>query len=197
MSTSPSTRISLLLRIRNPGDRIAWSQFVELYAPLIHRYGIRHGLQDADAADLAQETLRCVARSAGSFAYDPARGSFRGWLLTTTRNELRKLVARAARQPAGTGDSDVKSLLDQQPDDADEEERWRQEYRRTLFQWAARRIQPDFRTATWEAFWRTAVIGQDVEQVAKELGLTPGAVYVARSRVTARIRQEIENVEGE
>jgi RNA polymerase sigma factor (sigma-70 family) len=196
MSSSRSTRASLLLRIRDPGDRLAWSEFVRVYAPLIHAYGLRRGLQDSDAADLTQEVLRCVARSAKSFEYDPARGSFRGWLLTVTRNELRKLAGKNARQTGGTGDTDVRRLLEQQPDDADQEV-WRQEYQWRLFHWAADRVRGEFRDSTWQAFWLTAVLARDIEQVAQELELSLGAVYVARSRVAARIRQEIQAVEGD
>jgi len=197
MSTSPSTRVSLLVRIRDPQDRIAWGEFVGLYAPLIHRYGAHRGLQDADAADLAQEVLRCVARSATTFEYDPARGSFRGWLLTLTRNELRKLAGRQAGAPRGAGGSEVQLILEQHPDTSTDEEYWDREYRWSLFQWAAERVRVEFRDATWQAFWQTAVLDKDVGEVAKELAITSGAVYIARSRVTARIRQEIQGIEGE
>jgi RNA polymerase sigma-70 factor (ECF subfamily) len=196
MSSSLATRASLLLRIRDPQDRMAWDEFVNLYAPLIHAYGRRRGLQDSDAADLTQEVLCRVARSAGGFQYDPARGSFRGWLFTVTLNEVRKLAARRGREAGGTGDTDVHRFLEQQPD-AREEEDWRRDYQWNLFRWAADRVRGEFRESTWEAFWRTAVLTQDIDQVARELQLSPGAVYVARSRITSRIREEIQAVEGE
>jgi RNA polymerase sigma factor (sigma-70 family) len=186
----------LLLRIRDPQDRMAWGEFVGLYAPLIHSYGRRRGLQDSDAADLTQEVLCRVARSAGGFQYDPARGSFRGWLLTVTLNEVRKLTTRLARQTGGTGDSDVRQFLEQQPDER-EVELWQRDYQWNLFQWAAEKVRGEFREPTWQAFWRTAVLTEDVDRVADDLGLSAGAVYIARSRVTSRIREEIQAVEGE
>ena len=188
MSTPLVTRASLLLRIRDPQDRLAWGEFVALYAPLVYAYGRHRGLQDSDAADLIQEVFHRVARSVAGFEYDPARGSFRGWLLTVTRNEVRKLAARRVREAGGTGDSDVRQFLEQQPD-ARDEEAWRRDYQWNLFQWAADRVRVEFRDSTWQAFWRTAVLAEDVDQVARELNLSPGAVYVARSRVTARIRR--------
>jgi RNA polymerase sigma-70 factor (ECF subfamily) len=197
LNTSPNTQPSLLLRIRDPQDRIAWGEFVRIYAPLIHAYGMRRGLQDADAADLAQDVLRLVARAAGEFAYDPARGSFRGWLLTVTRNELRKHIERKARQTSGTGESEVRQILESHPDSAAETEQWDREHQWQLFHWAAERVRPEFRDSSWQAFWLTAVAGKDVETVAAELAISAGAVYVARSRITARIRQEIQTVEGE
>ena len=170
MSTSPATRASLLLRIRDPKDRIAWGEFVRIYAPLLHAYGMHRGLQDADAGDLAQEVLWRIMQAVPEFQYDPSRGSFRGWLFTITRNELLKMLAKRGRQPAGTGDSDMKQVLEQHPDDPQDEEHWNREYQWNLFQWAAKRVQAEFKETTWQAFWLTAVQGKEVEAVAKELG---------------------------
>jgi RNA polymerase sigma factor (sigma-70 family) len=191
--SSMQTRASLLLRIRDPRDRLAWAEFARLYAPLLHAYGLKHQLQDADAADLAQETLRNVLRAAPDFVYDPARGSFRGWLYTIARNEIRKAGARAAVR-AVTGGSAIRELLDAAPDRESDREEWDREYRLNLFQWAAERVRVEFREATWQAFWRTAVGGEGVTAVAADLGMSTGGVYVARSRVTSRIRQEIRAV---
>jgi RNA polymerase sigma-70 factor (ECF subfamily) len=191
------TRASLLLRIRDPHDGLAWSEFVRLYAPLLHAYAMKHGLQDADAADLAQDTLRNVLRAAPEFVYDPARGSFRGWLFAVARNEVRRFAHRRTRQVAGTGDSDVRAMLDEHPARECGPDEWDHEYRLNLFRWAAERVRVEFRENTWQAFWRTAVGGEDAAVVAAALSLTVGAVYIARSRVTARIRKEIETVEGD
>jgi RNA polymerase sigma factor (sigma-70 family) len=191
------TRASLLLRIRDPHDGLAWGEFVRLYAPLLHAYAMKNGLQDADAADLAQDTLRNVLRAAPEFVYDPGRGSFRGWLFAVARNEVRRFVNRRARQVVGTGDSDVRAVLDEHPDREGDPDEWDHEYRLNLFLWAAERVRVEFRENTWQAFWRTAVGGEDAAAVAAELGLTVGAVYIARSRVTARIRQEVQAVEGD
>lgn len=196
MNSSLATRASLLLRIRDPRDRMAWSEFVTLYAPLIHSYGLRRGLQDFDAADLTQDVLCRVAQSVEEFQYDPARGSFRGWLFTVTLNRVRKLAARQSRQANGTGDSEARLFLEQQPDDR-EEEIWMRDYQWNLFRWAAERVRGEFREPTWQAFWQTAVLARDIDEVARELRLSSGAVYVARSRVTSRIRDEIQSVEGE
>lgn len=191
------TRASLLLRIRDPHDGLAWGEFVRLYAPLLHAYAMKHGLQDADAADLAQDTLRNVLRAAPEFVYDPARGSFRGWLFAVARNEVRRSAHRRAKQVAGTGDSGVRAMLDEHPDRDPDPAEWDHEYRLNLFRWAAERVRVEFRENTWQAFWRTAVGGEEAGAVAAELGLTVGAVYIARSRVTARIRQEVQAVEGD
>src|SRR4051812_17853344 len=99
MREPQTTRVSLLVRIRDRGDEEAWRQFVALYAPLVYGFARRRGLQDADAADLTQAVLRSVATAAGRLEYDPRRGSFRSWLFTVTRNPLITFLQRA--EPAG------------------------------------------------------------------------------------------------
>jgi RNA polymerase sigma-70 factor (ECF subfamily) len=186
----------LLLRLRDPLDRLAWSEFVEIYGPLIYSYGRRRGLQDADASDLVQDVLRAVAASAGRFVYDPARGSFRGWLLTITRNELNDSLRRAAGRAAAEGGTTHMAVLAEQPDAA-EDDRWEREHRERLFAWAAERIKVAFQPETWDAFWQTAVENRPPKDVARGLGMSVGSIYIARSRVLARLRAVIAAVEGE
>ena len=197
MCGSPNTRPSLLVRIRDARDDQAWRQFVEIYAPLVDRYGRKHGLQPADAADLAQEVLQVVASAADRFRYDPQRGSFRGWLFTVTRNKLRRLHAQRRRQPLATGDSAVRGMIEQQPSPEPDEDIWNQEYQRRLFSWAAGQIRDSFQDSTWRAFWQTAVEDRPARSVAEELGMTVGAVYIAKSRVLARLRRVVRQLEDE
>ncbi len=197
MHESPNTRQSLLLRLRDPADDRAWAEFTDLYGPLIRRVARRGGLQDADAADLEQEVFRAVAGAIGRYDPDPARGSFRGWLLRIARNLLLNLLAARRRHPPGGGGSDAIALLESVPDPAGEDSAvYEAEYRRRTFEWAAAQVRNEFRPATWKAFWRTAVDGEESAAVAEDLGLSVGAVYVARSRVLARIRSKVEEIEG-
>src|SRR5881275_2228178 len=103
MSESPTTRPSLLVRLRDARDELAWSQFVEVYAPLVYGYARKHGLQDADAADLTQDVLQSVAGAVRRLDYDPQRGSFRGWLFTVVRNRFRNFLAARGRPGQGSG----------------------------------------------------------------------------------------------
>src|SRR5262249_36585557 len=187
---------SLLIGLRDAGDRTAWGQFVEIYGPLIFAYGRRRGLQDSDASDLVQEVLRAVASATGRLVYDPARGSFRGWLLTITRHELKRLLRRGSRPASAKGGTTHLALLAEQPDDANDV-RWDREPRVRLFSWAADRVRDRFQASTWEAFWRTAVSNEPADVVARDLGISVGAVYIARSRVLARMRELIATLEGE
>ena len=193
MTSSPHTRPSLLVRIRDAADREAWRQFVELYAPLVYRFARRRGLQDADAADLTQDVLHAVARSSERLEYDPRRGSFRGWLFTVARNKLHTFLKRRVRR----GQAVPVDRLAEEPaaPGPDEAELWEQEYEQRLFDWAAEQVRGHFQDSTWSAFWQTAVEGRGCGDVAGELGLTVAAVYLARSRVMARLRQRIQELE--
>jgi RNA polymerase sigma factor (sigma-70 family) len=198
MRQSPNTRPSLLVRLSDPADGPAWEEFVEIYAPLIRRLAAHQGLQDADAEDLVQETLQAVARAIPRYDLDPARGSFRGWLFRIARNLMIDFLAGQRRHPRGSGDSDVAELLAEQPAPAGRESAlFDEEYRRRLFDWAAERVRDQVRAPTWDAFWRTAVEGQEAQAVARALGMSPGAVYVAKNRVMARLRRDIERLQGE
>ena len=195
MSDSQATRPSLLMRIRDARDSQAWSQFVEIYSPLIYGFGRQHGLQDADAVDLTQEVLRIVVRTAQRFEYDAKRGSFRGWLFTIVRNELRTWLRRQQRIVVGTGDSGKQPGLAELADDAAESTLWDQDHERRLFAWAADQVQKEVQPATWHAFWRTAVEGQAGRDVAADLGMSVAAVYLAKNRVMARLKELVKELE--
>src|SRR5437762_6687766 len=97
MTDSPTTHPSLLVRLRDSRDAAAWAQFVELYAPPVYAFARKHGLQDADAADLTQDVLRSVSGAFRRRGYDAERGSFRGWLYAVVRNKLRDAFAARRR----------------------------------------------------------------------------------------------------
>jgi RNA polymerase sigma-70 factor (ECF subfamily) len=198
MGDSPATRASLLVRLRDPRDGGAWSEFVDVYAPLVYRFCCKQGLQDADAADLTQDTLRSVAGAIGRLDYDPARGSFRGWLFTIVRNRLRDFLQKRGRQDHGTGDTAMLDWLEQQPDRSDRlAGEWEREYDRQLLLIAAERIRRQFQEQTWQAFWRTAVDGESGKDVARALGLSVAAVYLAKSRVMARLKEAVGRLQAE
>jgi RNA polymerase sigma-70 factor (ECF subfamily) len=198
MAQPPATRYSLILRLRDRGDAAAWHEFVTLYEPLILRLAARKGLQDADAQDLCQEVFAAVARAIERLDPDPARGTFRGWLSRIARNLLVNFLTRHRHAPRGSGATSVQELLDAQPSaDPSATALFEAEYRRRVFRWAADQVRGEFTPSTWEAFWRTAVEGRRPKDVAAELNLSTGAVYIARSRILARLRQQIEELGDE
>ncbi len=198
MDEIPNTRPSLLVRLRKPHDEQAWVEFMEIYEPLVYQLARQRGLQDADARELAQEVFVAVTSAIERWQPDPERAKFRTWLFRIARNLIVHALVARRRHPQGTGGSDLRALMEQQPaPDSEDSSLFDQEYRRQLLAWAADRVRGQFHETTWQAFWLTSVDGQEVGQVAASLGLSAGAVYIARSRVMARLRETIEKFEGQ
>jgi RNA polymerase sigma factor (sigma-70 family) len=196
MPESPVTRASLLIRLRDARDKDAWTQFVQVYAPLIYGFGRSRGLQDADAADLMQDVLSSLTRSLGRLDYDPRRGSFRSWLYTITRNRLNTFLDRQRRVVHGTGDSGAHRRLEQEPEPTEISE-WEREYDRRVFDWAAERVRATNSEPIWQAFYQTAMEGKKPKDVAQALNMSVGSVYVAKSRILAQVREQIQRLNEE
>ncbi len=195
MAEFPSTRASLLLRLRDPQDRAAWGEFVDLYGPLVYGYARKQGLQDADAADLTQEVLGAVAAAVDRLEYDPARGAFRNWLFTVVRRKLSNWRAARNCRPQGSGDEATHRLMEQCPAPAEADAEWDAEWQERVFAWACAQVRRDVADTTWQAFWRTAIDDQPGKQVADDLGLSVAAVYRAKSRVLARLKELVQSVQ--
>jgi RNA polymerase sigma factor (sigma-70 family) len=196
MNETPATHPSLLVRLRDRNDEQAWCEFTEIYGPLAYRLAKRRGLQEADAQDLVQEVFRAVARAIDRFDTDRGRGSFRGWLSRIASNLIVNLLVAQRRHPRGSGLTDVQELMEEQADPCCEESvLFEDEYRRGLLAWAAERVRPSFSDLAWQAFWQTGVEGKSPRVVAQELGMSLGTVYQYKSRVVARIRRVIEQVD--
>jgi RNA polymerase sigma-70 factor (ECF subfamily) len=182
------TPASLLVRLRQPGDKQAWNQFVELYTPLLYRWARRDGLQDADAADLVQEVLTLLFRKLPEFSYDRRR-SFHAWLRTVTRNKWREKLRRATVLIAEGG-----SALDAAPAVDDFAANEEAEYRQHVVAQALAALKNEFPPTAWNAFHEVAVAGRPPAEVAREMGVRIGTVYAARSRVMSRLRQELDGL---
>ena len=195
MIMEPTTRPSLILRLRDRDDEAAWAEFAEVYGPLIYRLARQKGLQDADARDLCQDVFQAVAAAIERWDPNPAKGRFRAWLFRIVRNMMVNFFTAKRRCPNGSGRTSIQEMLDAQPDGNEQDESlFTEEYKRRVFQWAAERVKGEFTETTWQAFWATGVDHCPVADVAARLGVSAGAVYVARSRVLARLRQRVEQL---
>jgi RNA polymerase sigma factor (sigma-70 family) len=197
MADSETTRQSLLCRMQDGQDREAWNQFVEIYSPFVFGILRRRGLQDADAADVMQEVMRTVFRSFQKFDHNQRPGAFRRWLACIVQTRLCDYVERRKKETPGSGDTALLKLLDHQLSREDEEASVVQEYQKALFQWAVGQVRGEFHDGTWQAFWQTYVEGRASKEVADTLGLSVEAVYMARSRILARLKKKIGEVEDE
>jgi RNA polymerase sigma factor (sigma-70 family) len=181
------TQPSLLLRIRDASDAESWQTFVSVYAPLIYRSCRRRGLQDADAADVGQEVLAQVARSIREFEYEPELGRFRDWLGAVVKNKVTRFLQNEARGVRGAvSHTPVETLGGTEVDSE-----WVAEFHSHLLTTAMDRIRDRFELPTWRAFeevWRN---NRPSNEVAHELAVPIEAVYLAKSRVLKRLREEL------
>ena len=182
-----TTSVSLLERLRLSGEQQeSWQRFVQLYTPLLFHWARKLGVSAEDAADLVQEVLVLLVQKLPEFTYDPAQ-SFRGWLRRVMQNKWRdfhrlRRVPLAEESAAGLPDAD-----DHDAAAAFEEA----EYQQYVVKQALELMQAEFQPETWKACWEYMIVGKPAEAVAKELGLTVNAVYLAKSRVLSRLREEL------
>ena len=189
-SKTPSTRVSLLERLRKGADNVAWQLFVDLYTPLIYRFARRQGLQDADAQDVAQKVMARVFKAIANFFYDSQRGRFRNWLGTITVHEISRHRERARRATKGLGGDEGESIAERMPrtDEGD----WFDAFNAHVLATALERIRIQFDHATWQAFDLTWIQDIETQQAAGQLNKTAAWIYKARFRVLKRLRTEVE-----
>lgn len=187
MLLSQSTSLNLLSRLRD-GDPESWRRMNHIYRPLMRAWLRPRGLQHADIDDLTQAALAVVLRRLSEFRHNGRAGAFRTWLRGIVTNVLRDHLRAADRRPAG----DERLLADVEDPDSELHRRWDADHDRVVLSGLMELVRPEFLPAGWDAFRRTVLGGQNTALVAAELGLTPNAVRIARSRVLARLREEAE-----
>ena len=198
MTQTPTTRASLLFRLRDSQDHEAWVEFVEIYEPVIYRQLRKCGLQDADARELTQEFFIAVSRRIEHWELVKERGSFRGWLRRVTRNLIINWMKHGQRRMIAFGGPESQSLFEDITADACPESiEFDTELRRSTFQRASESVRQEQSPKAWQAFWSTAVDGKTPAIVARELGMSVGAVRVAKCRVLARLKEVVFTLENE
>ncbi|QDV44083.1 RNA polymerase sigma factor [Stieleria neptunia] len=195
-SSSGQTSLTLVGRVQ-ADDQAAWQRLVDLYGPLIFSWGCRGGLSVEDAADVMQEVFTSVAKAIRRF--DPAaRGRFRGWLWTITRNKIRDhhRTSEAKARGGDTAFGELAEYPDQLPEqwDDDASDVTRHEVR-ALYHRAMELIRTDFQPHTWQAFFLSVVEEMPTADVAERLSMSPNQVRQAKSRVLRRLRLELADHE--
>ena len=188
------TRPSLLFRAQT-GEENAWKDLTDLYRPLIIGWLSRQGVPARDREDLSQEVLLSVVKHLPRFEHTGQRGAFRSWLRTIVCSRTSDYWRAAERSHQADGGSGATAALQQIADPhSDLNRRWDEEHDRYVLDCLLDLVQEEFEPATVRAFRRLALDGASGAEVAAELGLSVAAVYVAKSRVLQRIRQEAEGL---
>jgi RNA polymerase sigma-70 factor, ECF subfamily len=188
------TRQSLLFRART-GEEEAWKDLTELYRPLIIGWLNRQGVPSVDLEDLSQDILLSVVQHLPGFEHSGHRGAFRSWLRTIVCNRTTDYWrAAGARTPASGGSGATAALQQIADPDSDLNRQWDEEHDRYVLGCLLDLVEQEFEPTTARAFRRLALDGASGAEVAGELGLSVAAVYMAKSRVLQRIRQEAEGL---
>ena len=209
------TRQSLLSRLKVWDDHESWRDFFDTYWRLIYGLAVKSGLTNTEAEDVVQETLLAVAKEMPDFKYDPARGSFKGWLLEITRRRIANQVRRRLKHRQATGEplageatrqpSAARSEPDQRrtatvervPDpNSDEMERlWDQEWRGNLLEASIIRVKKRVNAKQYQMFNLYVMMQWPKDQVKKTLGVNAAQVYMAKMRISRLIKSEVRTLE--
>ena len=197
------TRHSLISRLKDWDDQESWKEFFDTYWKLLYSVALKSGLSDAEAQDVVQDTIVAVAKKMPEFHYDPALGSFKSWLLTITRRRIIDHLRKRQRQPqrherrpdATEGRT---GTMDKIPDPAGDQfgDIWEEEWKDSLYAAAVKRVKQQVEAKQFQMFDCYAVKGWPVEKVAGLLGVSAGAIYTAKSRITALIKEEVGRLEA-
>jgi RNA polymerase sigma-70 factor (ECF subfamily) len=188
------TRQSLLIRAQT-GEANAWKDLTDLYRPLIIGWLNRQGVPGGDLEDLSQEVLLSMVKNLPTFQHSGQRGAFRCWLRTIVCSRTIDYWRALDTATQASGGSGAKVALQQIADpDSDLNRQWDEEHDRYVLNCLLDLVEEEFEPTTLRAFRRLALDGAGGTEVAQELGLSVAAVYVAKSRVLQRIRQEAEGL---
>lgn len=194
------TRNSLLGRLKDLDDQTSWRDFFNTYWKLIYNTAIRAGLSPADAEDVVQETVLTVTRRIKELKYDPALGSFKGWLLNTTRwriaDQFRKLNAgRIADHHHSENDGRRTAAIERMPDDFNWDEHWERDWQRNLMDAAIEKVKREVSPRQFQIFDLYVLKEWPVSRVTAALGVSSGQVYLAKHRISALLKRKLKELE--
>lgn len=179
-----ATPMSLLRRVSSSNDPLAWREFVDLLLPVMWKWVARLKLAEHDAADLIQDVFVVLFKELPGFRYDPQR-SFRAWLWTVLKR--RAIDGQRKQQPLALDPEQVivthdLPLLDES------------DFRSVLLSRALSIVQAEFAPQTWRAFWEHVINGRSAADVAVELSIAPGSVYVAKGRILGVLKERLRDM---
>jgi RNA polymerase sigma-70 factor (ECF subfamily) len=198
-----ATRASLVGRLKNWDDQTSWGELDRTYRRLIVAFTLKQGLNDQEAQDVAQDTLLAVARDIAKFEYDPARSSFKNWLLTVTRHRITDHIRRRSRavptQAQRAADTTRTSTVARLPDPNGQalEAVWDEEGQRHVVDQAMEQLKTKVGTEHFQIFYLSVIKGQASAKVAAALGVNLAKVYVVRHRLAPRFKKLVATLKKE
>lgn len=203
------TRRSLLSRIKDPGDQQSWRDFYDTYHGLIRSAALRAGLASDQAEDVIQDTLITVSRTINRFNTDPARGSFKSWLFMVTRSRIEDFRRKHRRAPLSLADMNLvdagshppSTLAEHRipdaapPPDEQLDRAWDESWNANVQAHALEKFKRKVKAHHFQIFFLYVIKGFSVRDVARQLGVGLGQVYLVKHRFLSRYRQALREAE--
>ena len=189
-----NTSLTLLQRVREK-DAVAWQRLLDLYSPLVFHWCRRCNLSSEDSGDIVQDVFVNVARKVHDFRRSEQGDSFRGWLRTITRNQIRMHFRKNRDRPGAVGGSTINAKIQQIPDpQIDDSTCDSGNERHMIYHRALDLLQTEFEERTWKAFVQFAIEERPASDVAAALNMTSGAVRQAKYKVLRRLKAEVDEL---
>jgi len=187
------TASTALLRGVQQMDGAAWGRLVDTFGGIVYRWCRCSGLRPDDAADVVQEVFVSVARGIDRFERQKPVGSFRSWLATITRNQVRAHFRRQVGREQARGGTGAMAALEQHAEHLDSTI-CPESIRGTIAQRVLESLRKEFEPRTWTAFWMTTVEGRTTAEAAEATGLSAASVYQAKCRILRKLRARLAEV---
>lgn len=200
---SLQTRQTLLSRLRDLGDDESWRRFFDLYWRLLYNFARKSGLDDHAAREIVQDTVVSMARKMPEYYYDPAKGSFRQWLMRITRRRIVDHLRRQYREPPKI--DLMPEALEEFPEHADAvvdkgreiEAAWDEEWAKATFDAALLFVRQTTNPRHFQVFDYCVLKEWPVSKVADTLGMNAAQVYLAKHRVAQAMKRAVRRIEEE
>lgn len=184
----------MVVGLRNLEDQAVWNRFFNSYWKLIYHSARSSGLEDADAQEVVQETVIAVTKNIGNLEYDRSKGSFKGWLMKTTKwkviDQFRKIQKKQARES-----SDDSEKIENMPDDLHGMETyWENNWQKDLLEAAMEKIRAEVNPLYFQVY--DLLVAKDLKpkEVSGKLGISVSQVYLAKHRFTEALKKTVNEM---
>jgi RNA polymerase sigma factor (sigma-70 family) len=192
----------LIDRLKDWANADSWTLFYDTYWKLIYGAARKSGLTDQEAREVTQETFLAVAKKMDEFKYDPAIGSFKGWLRQLTQwritDQFRKRGPAFSQSSFASPDATHTrtSTIDRIPDLSTNTPFSEEEWQRNLKDAAIERIKRKVSHKDFQLFEVYVLKDWPVDQVVETMRVSKHQVYQARTRVMKAVRKEVEYLQS-